>query len=359
MEVVRHGVAAPPTKELDGVVVDAGFEESHGAPSPEGASTEFRGVHPSEWEEGGGGRFKEAGDIRSRDADEAEVVDVGGERAGGRRAAGAVVEEQPDGGQHGAAEGVVRAGMGEDFVANAILLPSKGVGDRGGRLEFSHRGGEGVEDPSAQVETDIGEEERLVMGGGPGVLAGSQEEEECHHDDIRKALARGGRGHGVGKMEEVEDDGNREGLDSHRGCVGEGVAAELAGKTEVDVAVGVETGVRGPHAGVFLRDGTDDVLHSARLDGSTAGGQATVAVALGKELEDKDGVRGADEVGVDVKGVTEGNPMLPGALVGSGALSRDPRSYGFLNKEHIRAEFITGRRWQRRQEVGWGKAVLK
>ncbi|MCK7461551.1 MAG: hypothetical protein MZU84_05560 [Sphingobacterium sp.] len=45
-----------------------------------------------------------------------------------------------------------------------------------------------------------------------------------------------------------------------------------------------EAGVRGPHAGHRLANGTKGVLHCARSDGLTIFGKAAIAVALCKDL---------------------------------------------------------------------------
>ena len=71
------------------------------------------------------------------------------------------------------------------------------------------------------------------------------------------------------------------------------------GEAKIDDAMGIQTRVRGPHPGVRLAHRSYGVLHGTSPYRSTTGGNGTVAVALGKELQKRDGIPGAQVSGVE------------------------------------------------------------
>ena len=82
----------------------------------------------------------------------------------------------------------------------------------------------------------------------------------------------------------------RGGLDAGGGRIGFAVGAELVTEAQVDVAWANEPGVRGPQSGQRLANVPESLLHCARPDADRAFGQTAVAVSLGEDLEDGDGV---------------------------------------------------------------------
>jgi hypothetical protein len=82
----------------------------------------------------------------------------------------------------------------------------------------------------------------------------------------------------------------RGGLNPRWGRIGFAVGAELVTEAQVDVARANESGVRGPQSGQRLANVPESLLHCARADADRAFGQTAVAVSLGEDLEDGDGV---------------------------------------------------------------------
>jgi hypothetical protein len=123
-------------------------------------------------------------------------------------------------------------------------------------------------------------------------------------------------GRGVGG---VDDNGDRDGLDSVRRRIRAGVATELALEAEVNGAGGGEARVTGPQSGKALAHCAEGVLHCARANWSAAGGEAAIPVALGEELEDEHRVRDVGEGLIGAEGLAESAPAEPREVVGAGA----------------------------------------
>jgi hypothetical protein len=229
-----------------------------------------------------------------------------------------------------------------------------------GCVRYSRWCGGEPEAALSQVQMDGLDEEGLIGVSRASILARPEQEEvESNGDGVGNGAVTGVSGRGVSVLEGVGDEGERDGLDSDWWVVLQGVAPEEVGKTKVDLAVGVEAGVFGPHAGAFLCHRPEDILHCARLDGSTAGRKSSVAVTLRIDLEERDWVWVILEVGVEVVGITKGRPTRPMVIVGSGAFRADSRSHRRLDKEHVSAEAIAVESGESSQ--GWvcGKAELK
>ena len=71
--------------------------------------------------------------------------------------------------------------------------------------------------------------------------------------------------------------------------------------------MGVQARVRGPHPGIRLAHRSDGVFHRASSDGVTAGRDSTGPDALGKELEEGNGIA-REVMGIDGNACAEGGP---------------------------------------------------
>ena len=73
-----------------------------------------------------------------------------------------------------------------------------------------------------------------------------------------------------------------------------------------------------------------------------AGGDTPVAVPLGEDLQEKDGVSAAPQEGVGLERDTKELPNVPGRVGGGGATRNDSGFDGVADKAKVSAEFITG-----------------
>ena len=99
--------------------------------------------------------------------------------------------------------------------------------------------------------------------------------------------------------------------------------------------------VRGPHAGIRLTNGADGVFHCPSPERSTAGCNGAGAQALGKDLQDGNGII-REDVGVDLEVGTELQPQLPGPGSGMDSLSRYSGGGRCLNSAPINPELVDG-----------------
>ena len=150
-----------------------------------------------------------------------------------------------------------------------------------------------------------------------------------------------------------------DGLDPTWGWVGTGVAAKLALEAEVDATSGVEARVRGPQSGEALANRTEGILHCARPDLPVAGCNAAIPVALAKDLEEQDRVFNRGEGGVSAQGVTEVAPDGPDAILCAGARRNNTGVESRPQQAEIRADFVSVRRWHKRQGSVCGYVSLK
>jgi hypothetical protein len=93
---------------------------------------------------------------------------------------------------------------------------------------------------------------------------------------------------GVCLLEYKYDDNYGDGFYTGRGGIFFSVAPKLAGDSDVDGAKGVFSNVRPPQLGERLAHRADGVFHRSRSDGFMQGHLASVAVPLGKYLDDGD-----------------------------------------------------------------------
>jgi hypothetical protein len=62
----------------------------------------------------------------------------------------------------------------------------------------------------------------------------------------------------------------------------------------------------------------EGILHCVRLDQSLAGGKVAIAVALGKDLEEEDGISSIGEGFISAEGMADGMPTNPGLILPKG-----------------------------------------
>ena len=144
-----------------------------------------------------------------------------------------------------------------------------------------------------------------------------------------------------------------QGLDSRRGVVNLAPRAVERRKPEVEMPVGVQARVRGPHPRIRLAHRSHGILHRASSYGVTTGSDGTRAEALGKELEERNGVA-RKVVGVHSDAFAEGAPEAPGCVGGGGALVRDSCAGRLLNSAPINAKLVSLGRLQRRHGESCG-----
>ena len=153
-----------------------------------------------------------------------------------------------------------------------------------------------IQSAIANPETNIAEAE-LGGAGAAQILTGTQKEIEADDEALGR---RCGMGRDVMRvLPHLRHQGQGQGLHSGRGIIGPLPRAVQGGQAIIDEPVGVQTRVRGPHAGVRLAHRSYGVLHGTSPNRSTAGGNGAVAVALGIELQKSDGIPGAQLSGVD------------------------------------------------------------
>lgn len=78
-------------------------------------------------------------------------------------------------------------------------------------------------------------------------------------------------------------------------------------EAEVEVAVHVQTRVRGPHPGIRLANCLYSVLHRASPKGSATGRESVTSVAVSVQLEKRDGIADRGQLcGIGAGAGTEG-----------------------------------------------------
>jgi hypothetical protein len=137
------------------------------------------------------------------------------------------------------------------------------------------------------------------------------------------------------------------------------VAPKLAGDSEVDGAKGVFSNVRAPQLGERLAHRADGVFHRSRSDGFMQGRLASVAVPLGKDLDDGDWFVTVSQERVDCVRETEFFPADPMRIRCFGSFSSDTKSGFLVNKAEISAESVSFRTGHICQGIVCGKDDLK
>jgi len=322
MQVTEHLIRAPAADQADNVGVDVGKEKGHGTTSAKGLGVDIGRKEANAGTEGGNGESEGLCDVGRGNGSvrraSAGLVVVGGQRGRRGRVVSAKVENTIDGGDDRAGGGVATPALADDFAAHPIFLIGEGVEGEGGGKDVGVGVTEEIKTAEANKQLNVFEGERCRVGGSAGVLTRAHEEEESDGNHVTYGEVVDGP-NGGGGGEDVEDNRDRDGFDAVRGRIGAGIAPELAFEAEVDGADGVEAGVWGPQSGEALAHRTEGVLHCARANWLAAGSCATVAVALGEDLENEDWVWDVGKVFIGAEGKTEGAPAEPCFAVGSGA----------------------------------------
>jgi hypothetical protein len=103
----------------------------------------------------------------------------------------------------------------------------------------------------------------------------------------------------------------------------------------------------------------DGVLRCSRADRVVLGGATAVAVTLGKDLDDWDGVITVLDKGVNVVIKAKGFPESPMGLRRFGTFISDAQSGIFLDKAKIKAESVLIQSGNIYQGIVCGKAASK
>ena len=121
----------------------------------------------------------------------------------------------------------------------------------------------------------------------------------------------------------------------------------MVAETKVDVSGDDEAGVGVPIRASVLwpTDVAKGLLHAAGSDTECALGEASVAIALGEDLEERNGVADGVKERGDVELTTEVLPRNgPSLILCVGALRNDGGATRVFRKAEVSAEFISGRR---------------
>ena len=128
----------------------------------------------------------------------------------------------------------------------------------------------------------------------------------------------GGVGFSEGSAVHVEEEGDGHGADAGGRWIFLFVACELAAEAKIDFSHPVQSGVSGPHAGEDLADGAEVLLHLAFLNFFARCCQDARSNSDCEDLEDRDWVVDALEIGGDAKVGAERGPNSPVGSVGTG-----------------------------------------
>ena len=93
---------------------------------------------------------------------------------------------------------------------------------------------------------------------------------------------------------------NREGLYSLFWRIRFFVGTKLSDEAKIDFSEGVEAGIVGPQLGKPLAHRAEDVRNCRRSDAFTAGGNSSITISVGKNLEVGDRIFEVAEVGINV-----------------------------------------------------------
>lgn len=253
--------------------------------------------------------------------------------------------------------GMARAAVPDSFVTNAILLCGERQRNKGGGQEIGFGTGEGVQGTGADPELDILDpKEGPRWGGGRGpaqVFPRTEQEIETHDEAVGGRMSQRG-GFQLGQGPHLGNNGNGEGFDPLRRGIGLLPCTKQRGEADIHRAVRVQTRVRGPQPGVRLTHRSYGVLHCPRSDRVAAARERSGAVALCKELEQRDKVVSAQGEGVEVQGSAVCLPVLPTGAGGGSTLRRNARGGRFLQSAPIKEELVSGCRGCSCQDAACG-----
>ena len=155
------------------------------------------------------------------------------------------------------------------------------------------------------------------------------------------------------------DNREREGFHPRRWVVMTLPGAKQGSEPKVNVAMGVQTRVRGPQCGIRLPNASYGVLHCPSADREVAGRQFAGPVALCEELENRYWVAGPQGVGAEAQAGTKGCPEVPSGRRGLYALRTASVGSGCLDKAPISEEAKAGCRGSICHEAVCGKVASK
>ena len=248
MQITEHLIGLPSAKQTNAISVDVGAQKRHGPGRSKGSGRDVGRTKTKLGAQGGDGQpqdCSEVGGVEARQRMRLRVAE-GGQRLRGQRCRLTQVNDAPGGGENGTKTGVAAPAEANDLASDTILLSRELETDKCRGEEVLRRGGQGGESQLANEETDIAELKGLAGRDSTGIFAGPQQkkEGETYHVGTRQ---REGSAGVEGLCHHMAQDGDRDGLDSVRRVVGLGIACQHAFESEVDIALGSETGVRGPH----------------------------------------------------------------------------------------------------------------
>ena len=231
-----------------------------------------------------------------------------------------------------------------NLAEDAAFLCVEIEGDKVGVGYVSGWGGGEGEGLAGKFQRDIAETERGGFRRTDRVFAGAKEKEEREGNHVANGLIPGVR-RCVRDHECLRDDRDGKRFDSRRWGVLFGIRAKLALEAKVDAVVGVEAGVRGPHAAERLRNSAYGVLHAARLDRAAAGGECALAASVGEDLKKRDGIVNFAEGRIDVEGLAKIGPGMPTGYGELGSANHDSGIDGAQDSAEITAELKLGVGW--------------
>ena len=123
---------------------------------------------------------------------------------------------------------------------------------------------------------------------------------------------------------------------------------------QIEVAGADESRIGGPQPGHRLANVTERLLHGARADAERAFRESAIAVSLGEDLEERDGVVDLLEERRDAQLGAEMFPNFPSPVLGRLALRNNGGARRCLRKAEVRAKFISGGRGQSCQGCACG-----
>ena len=94
-------------------------------------------------------------------------------------------------------------------------------------------------------------------------------------------------------------------------------------------------------------------------DGFTAGGQAPVAVALGKDLEVGDRILLIGKKGIQLESGAKLEPGVPICVLAFGVVLINCVLHQVVDNAEVTAEFVLGSKWQSCQGSSCGNVVVK
>ena len=156
-------------------------------------------------------------------------------------------------------------------------------------------------------------------------------------------------------VEEEKDEGDGDWLHARWRWVAFVEEFVHSAKAEVHCTIeSCQPGVRGPQNGERLTNRAEDVTNVLSCDDVAAGGNFSISISLGKDLEVGDRILNVCQERVQVALGTKLEPDDPMGILALGVVRIDCKSHGVRRKAEISAEFICDERWHICQGLVWG-----